>query len=96
MSCEMKMTKTARTSHKHPFLLRVGKWGEIVLPADLCDQLDLDEGDKLILTAEKDGSLKLVPARDVAERAKGLFAGFAPTSLTDELLAERHEEATRE
>ena len=80
-------------AHHERTSLAVGDRGRIVLPATLRKRLDLREGDRLILTVEEDGSFKLTPAKRVVERLRGRFAGLAPKSLTDELLAERRAEA---
>ncbi len=57
----------------------------------------LREGDRLIVTVEPDGSLTVVPAKVVAQRALGMFRDVAPgRSLADELIAERRQEALRE
>ena len=69
----------------------------MVLPAEVRKALGLKEGDRLLLRVREDGTLELLSAREVARRAKGMFAHVAPgRSLVDELLAERREEARRE
>lgn len=52
----------------------------------------------MLLSTERDGSLRLRPYRTVAEQSRGLLADLAPVreSLVDELLAERRREAARE
>ena len=67
------------------------------MPAALREQLGLKEGDRLVLTVQPDGSVKLVSLREAARRARGMFAHVAPgRSLVDELIAERREEARKE
>ena len=67
------------------------------MPAALREQLGIKEGDKLVLTVQPDGSVKLLSRREAVRRARGLFAHIAPgESLVDELIAERREEARRE
>ena len=79
------------------YTLHLGNRGRIVLPAELRRRLDLKEGDRLILTVEEDGSLRLVSARTLAQRLQGMFADLAPgVDLADELLLERRAEIRRE
>jgi AbrB family looped-hinge helix DNA binding protein len=79
------------------YSVTVGARGRVVLPAALRERLGLKEGDKLVLTVQPDGSVKLLSRREAVRRARGLFAHVAPgESLVDELIAERREEARRE
>lgn len=41
--------------------LRVGKQGQIALPASICSQANLAEGDVLEVLVNADGSIRLVP-----------------------------------
>jgi hypothetical protein len=52
----------------------------------------------MLLSTERDGSLRLRPYRAVAAAARGILADLAPAgvSMVDELIAERRREATRE
>lgn len=52
----------------------------------------------MLLSTEKDGSLRLRPYRSVADQGRGMLASLAPAedSMVDELLAERRREAARE
>jgi bifunctional DNA-binding transcriptional regulator/antitoxin component of YhaV-PrlF toxin-antitoxin module len=63
-------------------------------------RLELKEGDRLLLTVEPDGALRLVSAREVARQTRGLLQRMAPDlegrHLADELIAERRAEAARE
>lgn len=84
------------------YALRLGARGRIVLPAPVRGGLGLEEGDRLILSVEEDGSLRLESAREVAKKARGvlreLLPGEAPPgrSLADELIADRRAESLRE
>ena len=84
----------------HPpehFSISLGERGRIVLPAQLRRRLDLHPGDRLIITVDKEGGFRVVSARELARRMRGLFRDIAPgRSLADELIAERREEARRE
>jgi AbrB family looped-hinge helix DNA binding protein len=71
--------------------------GRVVLPAPVRRALGLAAGDQLILTVEPDGAVRMVSAREVAGRLRGLLLDVAPgRSLVDELPAERRAEARRE
>lgn len=76
----------------------VGDRGRLVLPADVRSELGIEAGARMLLTTERDGSLRLRPYRSVADQGRGLLAGLAPSgeSMVDELLAERRREAARE
>lgn len=92
------MAHIERKAEREQFSVTVGARGRVVLPAALRERLGVGEGDKLVLTVQPDGSVKLVSVRDAVRRARGLFAHLAPpgVSLVDELIAERWEEARRE
>jgi AbrB family looped-hinge helix DNA binding protein len=75
----------------------LGERGRLVLPAPLRRQLGVEPGDRLIFTMDEEGVLRVLTAREVARRGRGMFAHVAPErSLVDELIAERREEARRE
>lgn len=75
----------------------VGDRGRLVLPAEVRSRLGIEAGTRMLLSTERDGSLRLRPYRAVADQNRGLLAGLAPgTSMVDELLAERRREAADE
>lgn len=76
----------------------VGDRGRVVLPADVRSELGIEAGTRMLLSTERDGSLRLRPYRVVADQNRGLLADLAPAevSMVDELLAERRNEAARE
>jgi AbrB family looped-hinge helix DNA binding protein len=81
---------------KVPDAITMGRQGRIVIPSRVRRALLLDEGDKLSFQVE-DKRLVLVPQRNEVERLRGLFKdSSSDTSVVDELLAERREEARRE
>ncbi len=73
----------------------VGDRGRVVLPADVRASLGLEAGSRMLLSTERDGSLRLRPYRSVADQGRGMLAGLAPAgeSMVDALLAERRREA---
>jgi AbrB family looped-hinge helix DNA binding protein len=76
----------------------VGDRGRVVLPSDVRSALGLKAGSRMLLSTEKDGSLRLRPYRSVADQGRGMLAELAPAGvpMVDELLAERRREAARE
>jgi bifunctional DNA-binding transcriptional regulator/antitoxin component of YhaV-PrlF toxin-antitoxin module len=79
------------------FHLKIGDGRRIVLPPDVCNSLHLGIGDTVIVAVENDhATLRSVDA--AVERFQALVAEKVPTgtSLVDELIAERKENARRE
>lgn len=85
-------------SHEQQFVVSLGDRGRIVLPAPLREKLRVSSGDRLILTVEEDGSLRVTSLRQVAEKFRGYIKGLVPAgrSLAAELIQERRDEAERE
>jgi AbrB family looped-hinge helix DNA binding protein len=76
--------------------VQIGPQGRLVIPAPLRRSLGFETGDILILRIEE-GRLILEKTETIKQRLKGRFAQLPPTtSLADELIAERREEAKRE
>lgn len=76
--------------------VRIGPQGRLVIPADVRKRLKLHSGDSLSLRVEDDRIVLERPEAAIA-RIQRLFAEAAPgRSLTEELIAERREEARRE
>ena len=71
--------------------------GRMVLPARLREQLHV-EGGGLLIIREDEGRLVLESVDEAVRRAQDLVRRYAPDAqgVTDELLAERRDEATRE
>ena len=79
------------------YTIALGQRGRLVLPARLRRRLDLHPGDRLIITIDAEGGVRIVSAREQARRLYGLYRDLAPgRSLAEELIAERREEARRE
>lgn len=77
--------------------MTVGARGRVVLPAPVRRRFGLKEGDRLVLTIEPEGEMRLVSLREAVRRARGMFAHIAPgRNLADELITDRREEARRE
>jgi AbrB family looped-hinge helix DNA binding protein len=60
------------------YVLQLGECGRIVLPAPVRRRLALKGGDRLILSIEEDGSLRLESAREVAKRVRGVLKELLP------------------
>lgn len=70
---------------------RLSAGGRVVIPADMRAALGIKEGDAIDLVLE-DGSLRIVPSRDVVEKAKKrikLMVG-PRIGVTDVLMEERY------
>ena len=74
----------------------VGDGGRVVVPAQYRKALGLKTGDHVMLALEE-GEVRLFTPARAAERARALVRRYVPKNknLTDELPAERHEEAGR-
>ena len=70
----------------------VGMKGQLVIPAELREQLGIVAGDRISLTATAQGLL-LEPYRDVLKRLRGKYK--SEVSATTELLKERRIDAER-
>jgi AbrB family looped-hinge helix DNA binding protein len=85
------------TSGHYHYTVRLGVKGRLVLPAEVRRALHLSRGDRLLLTVEPDGALRLKSARQVASELRGLFAQRSPERLlSEELIQERRDEARYE
>ncbi|MDY7051423.1 AbrB/MazE/SpoVT family DNA-binding domain-containing protein [Limnospira fusiformis] len=64
-----------------------------MIPEPVRKQLNLQAGDQLTLTLEKDGSLRLVSWREQVQKLRGIFQDISNgVSLADELIRERRSE----
>lgn len=58
--------------------IELGEQGNLVLPEAIRDHLNLQPGDKLILTVEPDGSLRLTSLRFQIQNLQGIYKDIAP------------------
>jgi AbrB family looped-hinge helix DNA binding protein len=71
--------------------------GQINLPDQICQRLNWSPGDRLIITLESDGNLRLNRLQAQIQKLQGIFKDIAPgVSLADELIADRREAAQQE
>lgn len=76
--------------------VHLGSQGRLVIPASLRKSLGFETGDILIARLEE-GRLILEKQETIKQRLKARFSHLPKgTSLADELIAERREEADRE
>ncbi len=76
---------------------KLGQSGRIVIPTEYRRRLGLKSGDEIIMRMDDRGLHLYTPAQAVA-RAQALVRRYVPEgrSLSDELISERREEASRE
>jgi len=72
----------------------MGDRGRVVIPLEMREAAHLKTGDKLIASRDEQG-IKLMTRRALLEKVWADFAD-SPTSLADELIAERRAEAMRD
>ncbi|MEN9567429.1 MAG: hypothetical protein RLZZ69_2625 [Cyanobacteriota bacterium] len=85
------MVNSSRQTEVH-----LGRQGRLVIPATLRRLLGFEEGDTLIARSEE-GRLILEKQETIKRRLKARFSELPKeTSLANELIAERREEAKRE
>ena len=87
------MTLTSQPSLVQPIELELGEHGILALPESIRSQLSLKPGDRLILTVDSDGVIRLTSLRTQIQNLQGAFKDIAPgVSLADELIRDRRRE----
>lgn len=82
----------SRTSH--PMAVKVGPKGRVVLPAPVRRQLEINEGDELVVIVEDDGVMLMT--REAAIARLRLLMGPSDGTGVDEFLEWKRAEAERE
>ena len=79
------------------FRVQIHSGGRFVLPAKLRKELQIKAGDEIVLRLEN-GSVRLVPLHQAVIIAQQTVKKYVPkgTSLVEDLIQARKEEATRE
>ncbi|MBI3697104.1 MAG: AbrB/MazE/SpoVT family DNA-binding domain-containing protein [Acidobacteria bacterium] len=92
------MAHTMPFSPPNQYGLQLGVRGRIVLPAAVREQLELKPGDRMVLTVDPDsGEMRLSSVRAAVHRFCGVLKDISPERiLSEELIAERRQEAMRE
>ena len=84
------MLNTTVQSHS----IELHEANQITLPDSICDTLDWNPGDRIILTIETNGDIRLSRLTTQIQNLQGIFKDLAPgVSLADELIRDRRQEA---
>ena len=84
------MLNTTIQSHS----IELHEANQITLPESICDTLDWNPGDRIILTIEDNGDIRLSRLTTQIQNLQGIFKDLAPgVSLADELIRDRRQEA---
>lgn len=88
--------QTDRSESQRIFRSRIDSSGRVLIPAALRSGLYVAEGDSVLFVQLKDG-VELRTGRQAARTAQEFFCGLvsADVRMSDELLAERRDEAQR-
>jgi AbrB family looped-hinge helix DNA binding protein len=77
--------------------VRLGARGRIVLPAAVRKRLGLRGGHRLLLVVDPSGEMRMASLQNQVRKFQGMLKSVHPRRiLSDELIAERREEALRE
>lgn len=77
---------------------RINANGRIVIPAEIRKNMGLKPGDVVVMSLENDGVLRIEPQLAKIRKIQAEFQKFATSGVlaSDELIADRREEAGRE
>ena len=83
----------ANSSLSQQYILDIEPEGGLTLPQEIQQILNLESGDRLILTLEDNGTLQLVSLKNQVKKLRGLLKDKSPDkNLVDELIQERRQE----
>lgn len=83
----------ANSSLSQQYILDIETEGRLTLPQEIQQILNLESGDRLILTLEDSGKLQLVSLKQQIKKLRGLLKDKSPDrNLVDELIQERSQE----
>jgi bifunctional DNA-binding transcriptional regulator/antitoxin component of YhaV-PrlF toxin-antitoxin module len=83
----------ANSSLSQQYILDIEPEGRLTLPQEIQQILNLQSGDRLILTLEDSGKLQLVSLKQQVKKLRGLLKDKSPDiNLVDELIQERRQE----
>jgi bifunctional DNA-binding transcriptional regulator/antitoxin component of YhaV-PrlF toxin-antitoxin module len=83
----------ANSSLSQQYILDIEPEGRLTLPQEIQPILNLQSGDRLILTLEDSGNLQLVSLKQQVKKLRGLLKDKSPDiNLVDELIQERRQE----
>ena len=78
------------------FKTKLGDGGRLVIPAKYRKALDLKPGDEIVMLLEKN-EIRVMGSQQAIKQAQAIVRRYIPEgrSLSDELIQERREEASR-
>ncbi|NCR43807.1 MAG: SpoVT/AbrB domain-containing protein [Microcystis aeruginosa SX13-01] len=83
----------ANSSLSQEYILDIELEGRLTLPQEIQQILNLESGDRLILTLEDSGKLQLVSLKQQVKKLRGFLKDKSPDrNLVDELIQERIQE----
>ena len=83
----------ANSSLSQQYILDIEPEGRLTLPQEIQQILNLQSGDRLILTLEDNVTLQLVSLKNQVKKLRGLLKNKSPDrNLVDELIQERRQE----
>ncbi|NCR13439.1 MAG: AbrB/MazE/SpoVT family DNA-binding domain-containing protein [Microcystis aeruginosa LL13-03] len=83
----------ANSSLSQQYILDIELEGRLTLPQEIQQILNLESGDRLILTLEDSGKLQLVSLKQQVKKLRGFLKDKSPDrNLVDELIQERIQE----
>ena len=83
----------ADSSLSQQYIIDIETEGRLTLPQEIQQILNLESGDRLILTLEDSGKLQLVSLKQQIKKLRGLLKDKSPDrNLVDELIQERSQE----
>jgi bifunctional DNA-binding transcriptional regulator/antitoxin component of YhaV-PrlF toxin-antitoxin module len=83
----------ANSSLSQQYILDIELEGRLTLPQEIQQILNLESGDRLILTLEDSGKLQLVSLKQQVKKLRGFLKDKSPDrNLVDELIQERRQE----
>ncbi len=83
----------ANSSLSQQYILDIELEGRLTLPQEIQQILNLESGDRLILTLEDSGKLQLVSLKQQVKKLRGFLKDKSPDrNLVDELIQECRQE----
>lgn len=78
--------------------VKIGPGGRIVIPADFRKTMEVEEGDTLVATIDRDGIVRLTSTSAAMRMAQRIVCAAVPAdvSLSDALIEDRRREAVHE
>jgi AbrB family looped-hinge helix DNA binding protein len=88
---------TVGVTPKQQHVVQLGARGRLVLPAPVRRRLGIDEGDRVVITVEDDGSLRVASLKRKIRRFQGMFKGLKKGGeWSQELIEQRRAETEEE